>query len=345
MSENPRTKDGNLASRKDDHIRINRVENVASGLTAGFDEIHLRHESLPELSLDEIDLSTIFLGKKINSPILISSMTGGTEEGDQINERLAEAAERYGIPMGVGSQRISLQCVMQSSKFNIRKIAPSIPIYANLGAVQLNYGLDVEHCQRAVDLIDADALILHLNPLQEALQPEGQTNFSGLLQKIETVCKKVKIPVIVKEVGWGISIQTAKKLVDVGVECIDVAGAGGTSWALVEKFRNTEPWRIEMCENFKDWGIPTAQNISLLKMKLPGIPIIASGGIRNGIDAAKSIALGASLAGAAGSIFKVAMESQNALNLKIHQWIQELKITMFVTGSRTLKDLNDGKIL
>jgi len=345
VSENPRTKYGNLASRKDDHIRINRDENVTSGLTTGFDEIHLLHESLPELDINEIDISTFFLGKKIKAPILISSMTGGTEKGDQINERLAVSAESYGIPMGVGSQRINLQGVKKSSKFEIRKFAPSIPIYANLGAVQLNYGLDLEQCQRAIDLIEADALILHLNPLQEALQPEGQTNFNGLLQKIEMVCKKVKIPVIVKEVGWGISEQTAKKLVDVGVTCIDVAGAGGTSWALVEKFRNTEPWRIEMCENFKDWGIPTAKNISLLHKNFPGVPIIASGGIRNGIDAAKSIALGASIAGAARSIFKAAIESQNALNQRIHQWIQELKISMFVTGSRTLQDLSIGKIL
>lgn len=337
--------DRNLTSRKDDHIRINHEENVASGLRTGLEEIHLRHESLPELDLNEIDLSTIFLGKIIKAPILISSMTGGTDKGDEINKRLAIIAETYGIPMGVGSQRINLQSGRIDSKFNIRDYAPSIPIYANLGAVQLNYGLEIDHCQKVIDLINADALILHLNPLQEALQPEGQTNFSGLLKKIELVCKKVKVPVIVKEVGWGISTQTAQRLVNVGVACIDVAGAGGTSWALVEKYRNSESWRIEMCENFKDWGIPTAKNVSQLKKNLPGIPIIASGGIRNGIDAAKCLALGASLVGAAGTLFKAAFESQNALDQKIKQWIKEITITLFVTGSKSIRDLNIEKIM
>lgn len=332
------------SNRKDDHIRINRDENVKSYLTTGFEQVFLRHCALPEIRYQEISTSTVFLHKKIKAPILISSMTGGTKEGNLINQRLAETAEKFGIPMGVGSQRINLQTEIGSMDFQIRDYAPTIPLYANLGAVQLNYGLDVSHFQKVVDLIEADALILHLNPLQEVLQPEGQTNFSGLMDKIETVCKKIEIPVIVKEVGWGINSEVAGSLIDAGVACIDVAGAGGTSWAAVEKYRNTEQWRIEICEHFKDWGIPTSQCLIQIKTRFPQIPVIASGGIRNGIDIAKGIALGASITGVAGLLFKAAVESQELLDQKVMQLIEELRIAMFTTGSKNLEQLSDGKI-
>lgn len=334
-----------ISNRKDDHIHINRDKDVNSYLSAGFDQIYLKHDPLPELNFLEIDNSRIFLNKKIHAPIIISSMTGGTKEGNLLNERLATTAEKFGIPMGVGSQRIDLQSGPDTKEFQIRNFAPTIPLYSNLGAVQLNYGLDVSHLQKAIDLISADALILHLNPLQEVLQPEGQTYFSGLLDKIAKVCKKIEIPVIVKEVGWGISVEAAERLIDAGVSCIDVAGAGGTSWAAVEKYRNSEPWRIEICEHFRDWGIQTSQCIRDIRAKFPDIPLIASGGIRYGIDVAKSIALGASVAGVAGLVFRAAIESQESLDQKVMQLIEELRIAMFVTGSKNLEQLSKGKIL
>ena len=328
-----------ISKRKDDHIRINIEEDVQSRVDVGFDAYSLRHNALPEMEMDEIDLSLSFLGKKIKAPILISSMTGGTEKGDQINIRLARAAEYFGIPMGVGSQRIGIQTNDELAGIRLREYAPNVPLYANLGAVQLNYGLELSDCQKAIDLIDADALILHLNPLQEALQPEGQTNFKGLLQKINDVCRKISIPVIVKEVGWGISDETAKKLIDSGVACVDVAGAGGTSWALVEKYRNADPLKIEISEHFINWGNPTAECLQEIHGKFPQLPLIASGGLRFGIDAAKSIALGACVAGFAGLLFRAAAISQNDLDNKIKQIIYELRIAMFATGSKNVNEL------
>jgi len=333
-----------ITKRKDDHIRINRDEDVQSRVNVGFDYFSLQHNALPELDFKDIDLSLSFLGKVINAPIIISSMTGGTEKGDQINIRLAKAAELIGIPMGVGSQRIDLQTPDHPKKIKLRDFAPKIPLYANLGAVQLNYGTGISGCQQAVDLLEADALILHLNPLQEALQPEGQTDFKNLLNKISEICKKIMVPVIVKEVGWGISVDAAAKLIDAGVSSIDVAGAGGTSWALVEKIRNTDPEQIEISDHFKDWGIPTTQCLLEIHQKFPFVPLIASGGVKFGIDVAKSIALGASLAGFAGPLFRAAVTSQDELNKKIKQIIDELKIAMFVTGSRNVFELSQVPI-
>lgn len=326
--------------RKDDHIRINRDENVQSGVDGGFDSYSLEHNALPEIDFKEIDTTCDFLGKKVNAPILISSMTGGTQSGDEINIRLAKSAQKFGIAMGVGSQRVAIESDSRFSSEKIRESAPDIPLYANLGAVQLNYGMGITQCQKAVDLIKADALILHLNPLQEALQPEGQTNFAGLLKKIALVSKELGVPVIVKEVGWGISVNLAKRLVEAGVSCIDVAGSGGTSWALVEKFRNTDPYQAATCQNFGDWGISTAVCLEEIRQQLPKIALIASGGIRNGIDAAKSLVLGASLAGFAGRLLRAAAASQETVDLSIQQIINELKIAMFATGSQDLQALS-----
>ncbi len=328
MDSNDETK-----QRKNDHIRINLEQNIDSSLSVGFDQYRFTHNALPELDLKKINLGSKFLGSVLNAPLLISSMTGGTATGEEINIHLAEAAQHSRIAMGVGSQRSEVQNSTNLNKFNIRQYAPDIPLYANLGAVQLNYGFGLEECKKAINSIQGDALILHLNPLQEALQPEGQTNFAGLLKKIETICTKIEVPVIVKEVGWGISIAVAKRLIDAGVSCIDVAGAGGTSWALVEKFRNSDLNRILISEHFHDWGIPTSNCVRDLHLNFPGIPLIASGGIKRGIDIGKSIALGASIAGVAGVLFREAAISTEAVIRKVLEFTTELRIAMFVVGA------------
>jgi isopentenyl-diphosphate delta-isomerase len=340
MSKLQQAPDPNIVRRKDDHIRINRDEDVSSRLENGLDKYQLLHNALPEINLANVDTSLTFLGKPVAVPLLISSMIGGTQMGNTINTRLALAAQKFGIPMGIGSQRIDVEGTgADPQPVDLRKIAPDVPLYANLGAVQLNYGLGLEECKRAVQLIGADALILHLNPLQEALQPEGQADFSGLLKKIAAICNQLPLPVIVKEVGWGISTQVAGQLIDAGVACIDVAGAGGTSWALVEKYRNTDPFRAAICENFKDWGIATADCLLEINRQHPTVPLVASGGIWHGIDVAKSVVLGASVAGMAGHLFRAAAVSQEALDARIEQVIQELRITMFAVGAVDLASL------
>jgi len=236
------------ASRKADHIRINLTKNVQSALSNGLERFHFPHQALPEINLDEIDTKTELFGKRLAAPLLISSMTGGTKEAGSINRALAEAAQSAGIAMALGSMRPALESPALAATFHVRSLAPSILLLANLGAVQLNYGYTVDHCRRAVELAEADALILHLNPLQEALQPEGNTRFAGLLKKIETVCRALSVPVVVKEVGWGIGAETARQLAAAGVAAIDVAGAGGTSWSQVEKFRARNRDGVKLAE-------------------------------------------------------------------------------------------------
>src|SRR5512143_202616 len=237
-------------------------------------------------------------------------MTGGTEEAGEINQRLAEAAQEVGVAMGVGSQRAALEHPEQIPTFSItRKVAPDILLFANLGAVQLNYGYGIDDCRRVVDMIQADALILHLNPLQEAVQDAGDTNFAGLGKRIEEVCKKLEVPVIAKEVGWGISERTARLLADCGVSAIDVAGAGGTSWSQVEMHRAPDEFTRELAGTFVGWGIGTADSIRSVRRAAPELTIFASGGIRDGLDIAKCIALGATLGGMAGQFLKAAAVS------------------------------------
>jgi len=227
-----------IERRKADHIRINLDEEVGfDRLTVGFENYRFIHQALPELDLKTIDLATRLFGKPLKAPLLISSMTGGTEQAKQINLNLAQAAQAYGVALGLGSQRAGITRPETADTFKVRGVAPDILLLANIGAVQLNYGFDVEHCYTAVEMIEADALILHLNPLQEAVQPEGDVNFAGLAKKIEAVCRRLPVPVIAKEVGWGISEQAARMLVEAGVAAIDVAGSGGTSWSQVEMFR------------------------------------------------------------------------------------------------------------
>lgn len=332
---------GQLERRKADHIRINVDEDVSfKKLKSGFDDYFFLHEALPEIDFGSIGTNVQVLEKSLSSPLLISSMTGGTEEAHKINNVLAEAAQEVGIAMGLGSVRAALEDPGLEYTYQVRNVAPDILLFANLGAVQFNYGYGLSECQRAVDICQADALILHFNALQEAVQPEGDGNFSGLLKKIEGVCERLPVPVIAKEVGWGFSEDTARKLADAGVAAIDVAGAGGTSWSQVEMFRAPTARHARVAGAFIDWGIPTAYSLQYCKRGAPNIPIIASGGIRDGIDAAKSIALGATLVGFAGDFLRAAVAGGVQAVVDTAGAIRdELVIAMFCAGASDLSEL------
>jgi isopentenyl-diphosphate delta-isomerase len=330
--------------RKADHIRVNLEQDVQSGLATGLDALAFTHRALPELDLTDVDVGLSFLGHPLRAPLLISSMTGGTEQASQINRRLALAAQTQGVALGVGSQRAAIEDPSLAPTFQVRVAAPDVLLLANLGAVQLNYGYDASHCQRAVDMIGADALILHLNPLQEALQPEGDNRFGGLLKRIEAVCHALRIPVIAKEVGWGISAQDARQLVEAGVAAIDVAGAGGTSWSQVEMHRASTEHQRRLAASFLSWGIPTADAVRQVRQALPHVPLIASGGLRSGLDIAKCLALGADLGAMAGPFLKAAAESEQAAIEAVALAIDELRLSMFATGSANLPALRQAPL-
>jgi isopentenyl-diphosphate Delta-isomerase len=328
-----------IDQRKADHIKINLEQDVRSGLTTGLEDYQFIHEALPELDLNRIDTTLELFDKQLAAPILISSMTGGTAEAETLNLRLAEAAQELNIAMGVGSQRAALEHPEQAVTFQVRRVAPNILLFANIGAVQLNYGYNVDHCRRAVDMIQADALILHLNPLQEAVQDAGDTNFAGLAQKIEEVCKQIEVPVIGKEVGWGISERTAKILSDCGVSAIDVAGAGGTSWSQVEMHRAPDEFTRQLAAMFVGWGIPTAKSILNVRKAAPDMTILASGGLKDGLDIAKCIALGATLGGMAGPFLKAAAISAENVIESIKLTKRQIEVTMFACGVERLEGL------
>jgi isopentenyl-diphosphate Delta-isomerase len=333
-------------TRKADHLRICLEEDVQfHKQTNGLESYRFTHCCLPEIDLDEIDRTTFFLNKKLGAPILISSMTGGTEIAKTINYRLAEVAQTYQLAMGVGSQRIAVEKPDLAYTFAVRSIAPDILLFANLGAVQLNYTYGYEQYLRVVEILEADALILHLNPLQECIQPNGDTNFKGLLDKINKLCKKLTIPVIAKEVGNGISASMAKKLIEAGVSAIDVAGAGGTSWARVESERAETKLQRKLGNTFADWGLSTAECIVQIRARYPDIPLIASGGLRNGLEIAKAIALGADLAGLAFPFLQAASESPQALVELTELLIAEITTVLFCTGNKNLADLRRSKCL
>jgi isopentenyl-diphosphate Delta-isomerase len=326
--------------RKADHIRINLEEEVQfPHLTNGFERYRLVHQALPELDLAAVDLSELLLGNHLQLPLLISSMTGGTERAAAINRNLAEAAQARGIAMGVGSQRTGLEQSSTAHTFRVRSVAPTAMLLANLGAAQLNYGYDVDTCRRAVGMIEANALILHLNPLQEALQGDGNWNWSGLLDKIGQVCRTIDVPVVVKEVGWGIGPATARRLAEAGVSAIDVAGAGGTSWSEVEMHRARTEARRRLAAAFADWGTPTADALAADHAAVPGLPLIASGGMRTGIEAAKALALGATAVGMASPFLKAAAVSAEAVIDVIDSWADELRIALFCVGAGDLAAL------
>lgn len=327
--------------RKADHIRINLEEDVAfNKLTSGLENYFFMHQALPEIDLDAVNTRTTLFGKPLATPLLISSMTGGTAEAGEINRTLAEAAQAVGIAMGLGSQRAAIEDSSLANTYHVRQVAPDILLFANIGAVQLNYSYGLEQCLRAVDMCQADALILHFNALQEAVQPEGDGNFANLLSKVEQICRDLPVPVVAKEVGWGFAEETARQLANAGVAAIDVAGAGGTSWSQVEMYRAPTARHARVAGAFIDWGIPTAVSLQYCRRAAPNLPIFASGGIRNGIDVAKCIALGANLVGFAGDFLRAADQNGVAGVIEMAETItDELRIAMFCAGAENLNAL------
>ncbi len=339
------TKVADTASRKADHIRINLEEDVRSALTTGLERYHLVHCALPELNLRDVDTSVEWFGKRLSAPLLISSMTGGTGAAGPINRNLALAAQAAGVAMGVGSQRAALEDPALAETFKLRDVAPDIVLLANIGAVQLNYGYDVDACRRAVDMIAADALILHLNTIQEAVQPEGDVNFAGLLGRIEQVVRALPVPVIAKEVGWGISGDVARRLADVGVAAIDVAGAGGTSWSQVEMHRAKSERQRAVAAAFVGWGIPTAESLRQVRAAAPAVRLIASGGLKDGVDVAKCLALGASLCGLAGPLLRAADQGVDAVVERLGELTDTVRVALFATGCASIADAQSRPIL
>jgi isopentenyl-diphosphate delta-isomerase len=330
-------------SRKAEHIRINIERDVgAKGIETGLDAYRFVHRALPEVDLAQVDLSVEVFGRRLAAPLLISCMTGGTPEARRINRRLASVAQERGLAMGLGSGRALIESPESADTFEVRSLAPDILLFANIGAVQLNKGYGLAECRRLVELLGADALVLHLNPLQEALQPEGDVCFAGLLAKIAALCAASPFPVVVKEVGWGINAAEVRALFDAGAAAVDVAGAGGTSWSEVERHRIAEPWRARVAAAFAGWGTPTAQAVAEAREVAQDKTIIASGGIRNGIDAAKALALGADLVGIAGPFLRAAAESAKAATDLAGELVETLRTAMFCVGARTPADLRAG---
>ena len=328
------------SGRKTDHLRIALEEDVGFGsLTTGLNRYRFVHQALPEIDLEAVDTSTTLFGRRLAAPLLISCMTGGVAKGGLINRILAAAAQHAGVAIGVGSQRAALDDPSVAETFQVRELAPDVPLLANLGASQLAGPGAVDRCRGVVRMIQADALVIHVNPLQEALQPEGTTRFAGLIDRIGEMAAAVDVPVIVKEVGWGIAENVARRLAEVGVAGIDVAGAGGTSWSEVERRRIDDPVMVRVAEEFREWGIPTADAVVACRTGFPDGLVIASGGLRTGLDAAKCLALGADAAGFAAPLLKAAVVSRRAVDERIRGIIEGLRIAMFCVGAASVTDL------
>ncbi|HVN49658.1 MAG TPA: type 2 isopentenyl-diphosphate Delta-isomerase [Bacteroidota bacterium] len=347
-------------SRKQQHIDLTLKNDVSfRAKSTGFERLEFQHNALPEINFSEVDTTAVFLGKKMQLPFIISSMTGGYRDAVRINRLLAEVCDKKNIALGVGSQRQAMENTTYLRSFSVvREVAKKIPVFGNLGAAEVAALRDVSSVQKLVDLIEADGFAVHLNPLQELLQPEGNTNFRGVLHGIETLVASLPVPVIVKEIGAGLSADVAQRLLNAGVQMIDVAGAGGTSWAGVELLRrktigNKKSLKLDehamLTRTFWDWGIPTAnavREIGALKHEYPSLHVIASGGMGSGLDAAKAFALGADYAAVARPILKV-IESGgvNAAVQFLSVWEMELKGAMFLTGSRTINELQTKQLV
>lgn len=329
-----------IRDRKDQHLDVVLSGGGRHARDAGFDAIRFVHEALPDLDHAKIDLGVDFLGRRLKAPFLISSMTGGPARAEAINAHLAEAAHSLGIALAVGSQRGALGGGAQGGlDASLRNRAPETPILANIGAAQLTQGFGVDEARRIMEMIGADALIVHLNPLQEACQPEGDRDWWGVGAALEVLIRKLDAPVVVKETGAGISATTARRLIDMGAAAIDVAGAGGANWGLIEGERATEPSDKAHALAFADWGIPSARAIAEARAACPDALIIGSGGVRNGVEAAKAIRLGADLVGQAAGVLEAATASTDAVVAHFQLAIRQLRTVCFCTGSTNLADL------
>lgn len=323
------------------HLEACLHEPVEYEKSAGFDAYELENQALPELSLADLDLSVCFAGKTLCAPLMIAPMTGGTEEGRVINRALAAAAQRFGLAMSVGSQRIALERPEAARCFEVRDVAPDILLFANFGAAQLARGWGADEARRAVAMIGADALFIHFNAVQEAIQG-GDRDFCGLAAHLRALCRGLAddaIPVFAREVGFGLSSEAAHRLLDCGVHGIDCAGAGGTSWAKVEAYCASTPRRRALGLRFGEWGIPTARSIRNVRAASSGIPLVASGGLRSGIDLAKAIALGADVGAMARPMLLQVMQGAAALHAFIEDVLDELRICMFASGAANVAAL------
>ena len=328
------------SKRKKEHLDIIRSKDTSFNIKTGFEDISFIPKTLPELSFDEINTSTTLLGHKFDAPILISSMTGGTEEALKINQTLARAAEKYNIPFALGSQKAMILRPELSHTYETKDVAPKAKCIGNIGIdYLLSSEFKIDDLRKACKKINAFALYIHINPLQEIVQPEGTKNFKGAKKKIAEVCSELELPILIKEVGNGINPETAKELESYGVKVIDIAGSGGTSWSLVESYRGAK-----IGESFRDWGFPTALNLISIRDKV-SIPVIASGGIRTGQEIAKSIALGAEFVGIAKPFAIAAFKGERYLYELIEDLILELKITMLLVGAKNISDLKKTKLL
>jgi len=334
-------------SRKLEHIDIVLSQDVEGPGTTWLEYVHLVHRAVPEVDFEEVDLQVAFLGKKLRAPIVITGMTGGHRDVAHINKALAEAAEEFGIALGVGSQRAAIEDPSRAESFSIaRKVAPNAVLIANLGAPQLVSGYGVREVRRAIEMIDADAVAIHLNPAQEVIQPEGEPNYRGVLKSLASIASAIEKPVIVKETGCGLSVEVVEELRRIGIRIVDVSGYGGTNWVLVEKYRaerKGEELKASIAGDLSFWGIPTAASIIEARYASPDLTIIGSGGIRNSLDAAKAIALGADLVG----IARPALEAYYSGRLKIFlkSLIHGIKAVLFLTGSRSIYELRQRPLV
>lgn len=326
--------------RKNQHITLCETVDVeASDRYTGFSDLGLRPVALPDLAWNDLDTSRRFLGYRANLPLLVTGMTGGLQRGAEINQRLARAASHFGIPMGVGSQRVALENPEHAAIFKLKQFAPQLFVIGNIGMAQLTRADALDQCKRAVEMIDADALAIHLNVLQEVIQVEGDRDFRGLLDQIALVASRLGVPVMVKEVGFGIDPDSAKKLVGAGVQALDCGGKGGTSWGYIEGLRAESVVTRSVATTFRDFGIPTAIAVHAIRRSLPAIDLVATGGIRDGLTVAKGVALGATMCGLGLPLLRAALEGEDQPFTVLETFAQGLKTAMICTGSRTLESL------
>lgn len=332
--------------RKESHVEVCLNQPVnADRLSTGLERWRFEHCALPEMALEDVDLSWQIFGKNVGAPLFIAPMTGGTEKTADIVRNLALAADELNLAMSVGSQRAAVEDAGRAQYFEVRRYAPKIPVFANIGAVQLNYGYGPGQFQRAVDMIGADACFIHVNPLQECIQEGGDTNFRDLLPKIGDLVRRLGVPVIVSEVGCGFSRKTLRRLREVGVQAVCPSGGGGTSWALVEALRAKDPGRARSGMLFRNWGIPLAEAVQTARASGPDMTVMAVGGIQDGIQVAKLVALGADLCGMARQLLAPAVAGPEAVLAELRQHLQDVRIAMFCAGARNLEDLRRGDLL